>query len=1135
MYNGKARKIWLAAISVLLIITFTACGNSGDPSDTGRGSDVSGTDNTPVTDNVTASPEPVIDPDADTLDGIVIRSAEELAMIGTNSKYPMNGDYFLVADIDLSGIESWEPIGGAPGKSGEFTGDYVFSGTFDGRGHRINGLTIDDSADRSSYWGLFGTVGSKKSGSPAVIKNIVFTNVNIAMTGNTDLAVGTLAGQVNGYAEIDSISLLSGSVAFDGSGCLGTGGLIGQCRTQRSGKISNEGISITNIFSNVTVTANNSGWDTGGGIIGRIRDSHLGRMSNVVLIAQTMSEGQRAYAMASGDRTAKKSENLYYMTGVAQTRDKFGTSTSSQKLSAGGVSLSDKWTVREGMYPILTAVLEKPTFSIMDFAMIEFAEGESASRVRGNFKLPVTVLGQSVSWSSGNEAVIKISDKTAQVSPPEDGAVDVTLTADYGTGTKDYTFHVVGRLNVGGYFITKYVVADKPIELGGYAEGTTFEWTIMSQATGKKRTVTTDKPTLTLGEGDVESFITVRAEGYEDITTYYSYLPIMYITGKTKYKAVGSNDYTDVEMKLCAGEEYADLLYDGSAGIRLRGNSTSRLAKKPFKVKLDKKANLLGIDKEGKNKHWCLLANALDPTVMRNKILMDFSQAIGTEAYVASENIVLIYNGEYCGVYQLAEHVRVDETRVNIFDWEEYAEDAAEALAEKLRADGKIEYSEVKGVAAEIEESMIKDWSWMKKGSVKYKNKTYKFTDDLGLPALPPQTGGFLLEMDFYSMNDWNTLARTQTAYAQPLYFNTPEPVGEDSLYSFYNTDLFEYTYNYIQSFEYAIHSDDFIYRNSDPHYYAANWWSKWEPRDYQEMAYRDDVNDGLHYSEMFDMENLVQNFIFCEVVMNWDSMKNSFFVYKDVDKLAKIGPQWDFDWAWGNVLWNGATWQPTSWHCREESFMVEQYYQEVQWNCLLIRDPYFLTKVWEMWEELRPTAIEGLVGKKGTLSTYRDYIRKAALANDGRWSKEVARGATFDSEIERMNMFVSERMEWLDKQFASIDSLIKSLGVYHASDKITVTDVSVGAKETTITAGVSDESIKYVNFQINGTTSVEAPVSGGFATVKVDNSKLDADGYNCVVASARNGSHEYIIDAQHSITGNYNQVVSNYKSFKMK
>ena len=106
-------------------------------------------------------------------------------------------------------------------------------------------------------------------------------------------------------------------------------------------------------------------------------------------------------------------------------------------------------------------------------------------------------------------------------------------------------------------------------------------------------------------------------------------------------------------------------------------------------------------------------------------------------------------------------------------------------------------------------------------------------------------------------------------------------------------------------------------------------------------------------------MDSLVNNFIFCEFAMNWDSMKNSFFLYKDIDGLAKIGPQWDFDWAWGNrnMYWIN-TWYPTSWHTTENAFTVEQYYQTVQWNRMLIRDPYFLTLAYEKWHQIRGTVI---------------------------------------------------------------------------------------------------------------------------------------------------------------------------------
>lgn len=44
---------------------------------------------------------------------IPISNAEELARIGTDAGYPMDGDYELTADIQLEG--NWTPFGGYMG------------------------------------------------------------------------------------------------------------------------------------------------------------------------------------------------------------------------------------------------------------------------------------------------------------------------------------------------------------------------------------------------------------------------------------------------------------------------------------------------------------------------------------------------------------------------------------------------------------------------------------------------------------------------------------------------------------------------------------------------------------------------------------------------------------------------------------------------------------------------------------------------------------------------------------------------------------------------------------------------------------------------------------------------------------
>jgi hypothetical protein len=42
---------------------------------------------------------------------VVITSAADLAKIGKDSNYPLDGKYIQMADIDLSGYSNWVPIG----------------------------------------------------------------------------------------------------------------------------------------------------------------------------------------------------------------------------------------------------------------------------------------------------------------------------------------------------------------------------------------------------------------------------------------------------------------------------------------------------------------------------------------------------------------------------------------------------------------------------------------------------------------------------------------------------------------------------------------------------------------------------------------------------------------------------------------------------------------------------------------------------------------------------------------------------------------------------------------------------------------------------------------------------------------
>jgi uncharacterized protein YjdB len=68
----------------------------------------------------------------------------------------------------------------------------------------------------------------------------------------------------------------------------------------------------------------------------------------------------------------------------------------------------------------------------------------------------------------------------------------------------------------------------------------------------------------------------------------------------------------------------------------------------------------------GKYKNWVLLANAFDKTLLRNKLVFDFSEEIGLR-YTPNFKVVDVWlNGIYIGNYLLGEPIEVNKDRVNI-------------------------------------------------------------------------------------------------------------------------------------------------------------------------------------------------------------------------------------------------------------------------------------------------------------------------------------------------------------------------------------------------------------------------------------------------------------------------------------
>ena len=194
-----------------------------------------------------------------------VTSAEGLKNIAklVNEQWNLGINITLTADINLSGID-WTPIG--------IDYNHQYTGTFNGGGHTITGLTVTGSY---KYAGLFGDIDEN-----GTVKNVVLEGVQITSDNSSGYA-GGVAGDSWGTIENCSVSGSVSGTTFAG-GVVGSqwGGSITGCNSSATVKgvifaggiagETNSGASLTGCYATDDVTVENDGTNNShaGGVVG---------------------------------------------------------------------------------------------------------------------------------------------------------------------------------------------------------------------------------------------------------------------------------------------------------------------------------------------------------------------------------------------------------------------------------------------------------------------------------------------------------------------------------------------------------------------------------------------------------------------------------------------------------------------------------------------------------------------------------------------------------------------------------------------------------------------------------------------------------------------------------------------------
>lgn len=166
------------------------------------------------------------------------------------------------------------------------------------------------------------------------------------------------------------------------------------------------------------------------------------------------------------------------------------------------------------------------------------------------------------------------------------------------------------------------------------------------------------------------------------------------------------------------------------ARIKLRGNSTSRLEKKSYRLKFDSKQKIL--DMPAKAKNWAIIANFSDKTLMRYLLAHKISSLFELNYSPACESVDMIVNGEFQGNFGFCDQMEEGKGRIEVTEMDETC----------------IEEPEVTGgyvIAAD---------GWARQGGDKY----YLSDKGVVLVIKYPKDNDIVKEQESYILNAFNKL-----------------------------------------------------------------------------------------------------------------------------------------------------------------------------------------------------------------------------------------------------------------------------------------------------------------------------------------------------------------------------------------
>ena len=397
--------------------------------------------------------------------------------------------------------------------------------------------------------------------------------------------------------------------------------------------------------------------------------------------------------------------------------------------------------------------------------------------------------------------------------------------------------------------------------------------------------------------------------------------------------------------------------------IKGRGNYTfTGFDKKPYRLKLDAKAALLGMKK---SKHFALLAHADDNLgFLRNTMGFELSRRGGLDFTPEQRPVEVVLNGEYIGLYFLTETIRVDSDRVKKskhFALLAHADDnlgfLRNTMGFELSRRGGLDFTpEQRPVEVVLNGEYI--GLYFLTETIRVDSDRVKITEQADNISDPEEiTGGWLVEIDNYLDADQVTINEGNGELIR-LTYKSPEVLSVAQS---------DYLKNLATAADRAIYASD---KSS----------TEWE--------------------NIVDIDSLATFYLIQEIMDNAESFHGSCYFHKHRGADTKIifGPVWDF----GN-----------SYHRSTDKFIHQDPPYGQTWIAEIAKFPRFQARVKQLWDKFLDNDYASL---DKFASDFAKQIAKAAECDANRWPNYGNRNME-NAKNEFMKM-LHAKVSWLKKQW---------------------------------------------------------------------------------------------------------------------